>query len=137
VRHPLKVLIQYGDLKAEFEGDFNEVWKTMNSFLNKVRTILMQSDRTHINVKRKGSKKSSITDILIELRNTGFFDKPRSSKDCITKIKELGKTNITPNAVQMALKYLVEKGELNRKMVKNKSYVYFAPYIDDELMEGQ
>ena len=32
----------------------------------------------------------------------------------------------------MALKYLVEKGELNRKMVKNKTYVYFAPYIDLE-----
>ena len=136
MRHPLKVLIQYRDLKAEVEGDFNEVWKTINSFLNKVRTILMQSDKTHISVKRKGSK-SSITDILIELRNAGFFDKPRSSKDCITKIKELGKTNITPNAVQMALKHLVEKGELKRKMVKNKSYVYFAPYVDNELMEGQ
>jgi len=136
MKQPLKVSIQYKDLKAEVEGDFNEVWKTINSFLNKVRTILMQSDGTHVGIKRKGSK-SSITDILIELRNTGFFDKPRNSKECITKIKELGRTNITPNAVLMALKYLVEKGELKRKMIKSKSYVYFAPYVDDELMEGQ
>lgn len=73
----------------------------------------------------------NVPEILVELRNNGFFDEPKSSKQCFNKLKELGKTDITPNAVSMALKGLVKKGELKR-VLQGKSFAYIAPYIDLE-----
>ena len=49
----------------------------------------------------------------------------------LTRLKEFGKTEIKPNAIQMALKRLVETGELKR-VSQGKGFAYIAPYVDFE-----
>lgn len=122
---PLKVHVEYGELKADIEGDFDDVWKTINNFFKEVKAHLVSQTKGAI-ITTKGK---SVPDVLLELRNVGFFDEPKSSKECLNKLKELGKTDITPNAVSMALKKLVERGELKR-VSQGRSFVYVAPYID-------
>jgi len=47
-------------------------------------------------------------------------------------LKEIGKTGITPNAISMALKSLIEKGELIRREDPEKQgkFLYSSPYIE-------
>jgi len=123
----LKVVIKYGDLEAEIEGTFDEVWKFTNSFFKQIKVNLVSGSRSAV-ITTEGK---SVPEILVELRNTGFFDEPKNSKQCFNKLKELGKTDITPNAVSMALKGLVKRGELKR-ISQGRSFAYVAPYIDFE-----
>jgi len=120
----LRISIKYGDLEAEIEGSFDEVWKYTNDFFKQVKISLDSSSKGAI-ISTKGK---SVPEILIELRNTGFFDEPKASNQCFSKLKELGKTDITPNAVSMALKNLVKEGELKRTREGGK-FLYIAPYI--------
>ena len=120
----LKISIRYGDLEAEIEGSFDEVWKYTNDFFKQIRISLDSSSKGAI-ISTKGK---SVPEILIELRNTGFFDEPKASNQCFNKLKELGKTDITPNAVSMALKNLVKEGELKRTREGGK-FLYIAPYV--------
>jgi len=39
---------------------------------------------------RKKKTKTSITDLIIEVKEEGFFDKPKSRKDILSKLEELG-----------------------------------------------
>jgi len=120
----LKISIRYGDLEAEIEGSFDEVWKYTNDFFKQIRISLDSSSKGAI-ISTKGK---SVPEILIELRNTGFFDEPKASNQCFNKLKEHGKTDITPNAVSMALKNLVKEGELKRTREGGK-FLYIAPYV--------
>jgi len=47
----------------------------------------------------------------------------------LKKLKELGKTEIKSNIVQMALNRLVELRELKR-VSQGRSFAYIAPYVD-------
>jgi len=123
----LKLVIRYGDLEAEMEGTYDEVWKFMNDFLKQVKASLVSDSRSAA-ITTEGK---SVSKILIELRNNGFFNEPKNSKQCFNKLKDLGKTDITPNAVSMALKSLVMRGELKR-ISQGKGFVYVAPYIGFE-----
>lgn|GEM_PF-1516469 len=123
----LKVSIKYGELEASMEGTFNEVWRLVNSFFKQIKSNLI-SDTKGAVITTKGK---SVPEILIELRNNGFFDEPKNSRQCLTRLKELGKTEIKPNAIQMALKRLVETGELKR-VSQGKGFAYIAPYVDFE-----
>jgi len=117
---PLKINIKYGDLETNIEGEYLVVWKISNDFLKGIRQNLDPKNST-ISIKGK-----SVSGILIELRNQNYFDLPKSSPDCFNKLKELGKTGVTPNAISMALKSLVENGELIRKEDSEKpgKFVY-------------
>lgn len=123
----LKVAIKYGDLEAKIEGTFDEVWRFTNSFFKQIKVNLVSGSKSAV-ITTEGK---SVPEILVELRINGFFDEPKSSKQCFNKLKELGKTDITPNAVSMALKGLVKRGELKR-VLQGKSFAYIAPYIDFE-----
>jgi hypothetical protein len=123
----LKIFLKYGKLEASLEGNYSEVWKFSNDFLKSIRQNFdSKSTNAIISTKNK-----SVADILIDLRNSSFFDEPKSSPDCFKKFKELGKTGITPNAISMALQKLAQKAELKRYEDSNKlgKYVYIAPYI--------
>lgn len=39
----LRVTIEYNELRAEFEGDYEDVWKGINEFLSKVRNIMSKT----------------------------------------------------------------------------------------------
>ena len=121
----LKVHLKYGELEADVEGSFDDVWKTINNFLREIKANLVSESKSVV-ITTAGK---TVPEILIELRNVGFFDEPKSSKQCLNKLKELGKTDITPNAISMALKKLVERGELKR-VSQGKSFLYIAPYVD-------
>lgn len=120
----LKINIKYGELESNIEGNYSEVWKFTNEFLKNVKLNFSNSSKNAI-ISTKGK---SVSNILLDLRNTSFFDDPKSSKDCFKKLKEFGKTDITSNAISMALKDLVEKGELKRIQETGK-FLYTAPYV--------
>lgn len=122
----LKVNMKYRDLEASLEGDYSEVWKLSNDFLKSIRQNL-DTKNPILTIKDK-----TVSDIIIDLRNSNYFNTPKSSPDCFNKFKDLGKTGITPNAISMALKSLVEKGELCRREDSEKpgKFVYTAPYIN-------
>jgi hypothetical protein len=118
--------MKYGDLETSLEGEYSEVWKLSNDFLKGIRQNL-DTKNPIFSIKDK-----SVPDIIIDLRNGNYFNTPKSSPDCFNKFKELGKTGITPNAISMALKSLVEKGELTRRedLEKPGKFVYSALCID-------
>ncbi len=122
---PLKINIKYGDLETSLEGEYSDVWKISNDFLKSIRQNL-DTKKPILSIKDK-----SVSGIIIDLRNNNFFNTPKSSPDCFNKLKELGKTGMTPNAISMALKSLVEKGELIRREDSEKpgKFVYSAPYM--------
>jgi len=74
----LKVSIKYGDLEANLEGTFDEVWKLTNNFFKQIKRNLISNVKSVIIV----TKGKSVPEILIELRNNGFFDEPKDSKQC-------------------------------------------------------
>lgn len=123
----LRVSIKYGELEAEIEGTFDKVWKFTNNFFKQIKMNLGFSSKSAV-IPTEGR---SVPEILVELRNSGFFDEPKSSKQCFNKLKGLGKTGITPNAASMALKNLVKKGELKR-VIESKGFAYIAPYVELE-----
>ncbi len=118
------VKIKFKDLETEFSGEFDNIWKLLNKYLNEVKKQF--TTQTHIlSVKGK-----SIPEILINLRNQGFFDQGRTSSEIFRKMEAHGKTNITKNAISMALKKLTEDGELIRKKEGNK-FLYFSSYVNE------
>lgn len=123
----LRVSLKYKDLEAEINGDFDNVWRYTNDFFREIKKSLFTGHRSSI-IHTDGK---TVPEILIALRDNGFFNGPKSSKKCYNKLKELGRTDITQNAVSMALKNLVKKGELKR-MSEGRSFNYIAPYIDLE-----
>jgi hypothetical protein len=122
--NPLKVNIEYKELRLNLEGAYDDVWKSVNEFFKEIRNTLSPEISRAITVKGK-----NVPEILIELRNQGFFDEPRTVTQIYSRISELGKTEITPNAVSMSLKDLSAKGEFQR-FKKGRGYVYIAPYVD-------
>lgn len=122
----IKVHIKYKDLETNLEGDYSTIWKLSNDFLKGIRQNL-DTSKPIFTIKDK-----SVPDIIIDLRNSGYFDTPKNSTNCVARLKELGKTEITPNAVSMALKWLVEHGELRRQEDPNKSghFLYLATNVD-------
>ena len=117
--------IECGEFKGTFVGEYNEVWRSLNELLGRIAKsgIINSSDHS------RPVGALSVGDILVEMRNTGFFNTARSSNDAFIRVRELGRTNMTRNAVSMALKSLVGKGELTRQS-KGKSYVYLSPFAE-------
>jgi len=126
----LRVEIEYKDAKVKVEGEYDDVWKSINEFFKKIKETFFPASAI-ISVKGK-----SVPEILVSLRDNGFFNEPKTSKKAYNEIKMLGKTDITPNAVSMALKDLLSRGELRRFKLKN-AYVYLAPYIDHTQYENR
>ncbi len=122
---PLYVSIKYRELNVEIHGPYNDTWKSVNEVLKKIKFELdAPSKNSIIFVKGK-----TVQEILMDLRNTDFFDTPRTSNQCFEKLKELGKTGLSTAAIQMALKRLVVEGELKRTGATSK-YLYMAPYVE-------
>jgi len=124
---PLKIFLKYGELEAHYEGSYLEVWKFSNEFLNKIsQNIAPNSKHNSISLKNK-----SVPESLIELRNCNYFNQLKNSHDCFKKFKELGKTNVKLKVIMVALKRLVEDGELKRQEDPQNpgQFLYLAPYI--------
>lgn len=121
----LYVSIKYRELNVEIHGPYNDTWKSVNKIFKKIKFELETPSKNSIIV----VKGKTVQEILIDLRNTSFFDTPRSSNQCFEKLKELGKTGLSTAAIQMALKRLVTEGELKRTGATNK-YLYIAPYVE-------
>lgn len=121
----LYVSIRYRELNVEIHGPYNDTWKSVNEVFKKIKLELDTPSTTSIIV----AKGKTVQEILINLRNTSFFDTPRSSNQCFEKLKELGKTGLSTTAIKMALKRLVTEGELKRIGATNK-YLYLAPYVE-------
>lgn len=120
-QNPLRVKISYKGLESEFEGTFDDVWKSVNKFLLEVRRIMSPSVGL-VSVSGK-----NIPDILLSLRDSGFFNKEKSSAETYQKLRKLGKTNMTKGAVSMALKRLTAAGHLARHQKEN-DFMYVAPW---------
>jgi len=116
----LRVSIKYGELEAEIEGTFDEVWMFVNNFFKQIKVNLVRGSKNAV-ITTEGK---SVPEILVELRNNGFFDEPKSSRQCFNKLKKLGKTDITPNAVSMSLK----EGRAEENITRQKFCIHRAVY---------
>ncbi|MFP4116260.1 MAG: hypothetical protein ACLFTQ_03615 [Candidatus Aenigmatarchaeota archaeon] len=133
----LEVNIKYKDLDAELSGDYSTVRKGMNELFRKIRQELRSKGGEQVSVKG-----NTLKEIIISLRDNGFFDSPRDSKSVNERINELGKTDQTKNAISMQLKRISEEGELVRKSKKffkesGRGYSYVAPWYDLEQHRGE
>jgi len=61
----LRVSIKYGELEAEIEGTFDEVWRLANSFFKQIKANLISDAKSAV-ITTKGK---SVPEILVELRN--------------------------------------------------------------------
>jgi hypothetical protein len=128
LRDSLKISLKYKEVEANFEGNYSEVWKFLNEFLKGIKQTLGPKEKNAIII----SKDRSVPEILLELRDSCFFDNSKTSQECFNRLKELGKPKIKSDAVQMALQRLVQKGELARRVNIDKpgTFVYTSPYIE-------
>lgn len=114
------VVIAFGDLRLEATGGADVLRRIVAEFFF----------RLSASKKRGGPSiavgEKSVREILLELRGDGFFDEPKDTSSCYRRLRELGKTEVTRNAVSMALKTLVEKASLERKGA-GKTYLYVSP----------
>jgi hypothetical protein len=107
----LQVEISYNEIEAEFEGEYDKVWKGVNKTLNKIKGELgAEGGKSAVVVKDK-----DIDTIIQDLVRNGYFDEPRKSSDVDSRIRELGKTNHGDKAASMALKRVAENGGVVRK----------------------
>jgi len=113
----LKVSIKYGELEVNFSGSYDTVWKSINNFLKEM-SFKLTKKRGSISIKGK-----TVNKIIQDLIQHGFFEEEKTSSETVKKIRELGKTDVTREAVLMVLKDLTEKGELIRRQV-GKKYLY-------------
>lgn len=113
----LKVSIKYDGLEVNFSGSYDTVWKSINNFLKEM-SFKLTKKRGLISIKGK-----SVFKIIQDLIHHGFFEEEKTSSETVKKIRELGKTDVTREAVLMVLKDLTEKGELVRRQV-GKKYLY-------------
>lgn len=132
----LEVNISYKDMEAEFEGDYEEVWKGVNDTLNKIRDKIGEPQKAGITAKDK-----DVDEIVQELVRSGFFDKPRISTEVDDRIRELGKTDHGDKAAMMALKKIATEGGVVRKKksffeMKGRGYAYVSPTYDLDQHEG-
>lgn len=124
----IEVKIRYKDLHLETSGNYDAVWRSVNEFFRKIRRELSPQARRVITVKDKDT-----SEVIVALRNNGFFDEPRVSGEVYTRFTELGKTDITPNAVQVQLKALSEEGQLVRREkaffgMEGQGFAYLSPW---------
>ncbi|KXA99587.1 hypothetical protein AKJ43_02685 [candidate division MSBL1 archaeon SCGC-AAA261D19] len=134
----LEIKIKYGDLQAEVKGEYSSVWKYTNEFFKKVRKEFKPEGESTFSVEGK-----TLPEVITDLRDNGFFDKPRNSRATHRRVKELGKTGHTKSAVAMQLKNLSGKGELVRKSMEffgldGQGYAYVSPWYDlDQHRKGK
>jgi hypothetical protein len=116
------VVITFGDFKLEATGSADVLRRTVVEFF------------LRLNASKKGRGllitvgQKSVREILLDLRDNGFFDEPRDTMSCYLRLRELGKTGVTRNAVAMALKALVEEASLVRRG-SGKTYVYISAEV--------
>lgn len=72
--------------------------------------------------KREAKKRDSAADLMVELREQGFFDKPKSLGDISTKLEEQGHLYAVTSLSGIALG-LVKNRHLRRKKMDGK-WVY-------------
>lgn len=129
----LQVEISYKDIEAEFEGEYDKVWKGVNKTLNKIKGELgVEGGKSTVVVKDK-----DIDTIIQDLVRNGYFDDPRKSSDVDSRVRELGKTDHGDKAASMALKRVAENGGVVRKKksffeMDGRGYAYVTPTYDLE-----
>ncbi len=116
------VVITLGELKLEATGSVEILRRTIAEFF----VQLAASKRG--NGVPIATRQKSVREILMDLRDGGFFDEPKDTAACDRRLRELGKTDITRNAVAMALKALVEAGDLARRG-SGKTFDYVSPAV--------
>jgi len=88
--------------------DIKKIFDELERRIGVLETILLKKNSV-MPIKHK----LSITDKLIELRNSGFFDKPKSTKEIAEKLAEGGFT-YPQSSLTDPLQRLVRKHELGR-----------------------
>jgi hypothetical protein len=117
-----RVSISVGDLTMEASGSVDVLRRTVAEFFARLAAMKRGGEASVIVGDR------SVREILLDLRDSGFFDEPRDSVSAYRRLREMGKTDITRNAVSMALKSLVEEGSLSRRAA-GKTYAYVSPSV--------
>lgn len=116
----LKAILELKDAKVTFEGNYDEVWRSIEEYLQRPNPSFDGGV-----AKGFKSGKKSVAGMILELKDEGFFNQGRTPHETYLRIRERGRTNITSNAVSMALKRLVEISRMKRQS-KGAGYVYFS-----------
>jgi len=93
------------------EGTPEEISKIISDFKKREEQL------AEVKASRKAREKGTVTDFIINLKTSGFFDKPKTIFDIKSKLKEHAITcKIT--TLSGILINLVRKGDLSRKKIE-------------------
>ena len=95
----------------------NEILKDLEKRISALESLIGKSQKLKIQ-----SGKQSLSDYIIELRDSGFFSKPKTAEETHTKLIE--KYHCELNRVAMALLRLAERKQLRKasKLIGKKKY---------------
>lgn len=122
-KEEMYIRLSYRDLEAEMEGELRDVWKTINHLFAKIE-VSIEKQAGAIDVGQL-----NVSEVIVELRDREFLNEVRDRGTIFQRLQELGKTDISKEAVSMALKRLVTAGELKRRQVDNQ-YFFYAPWVE-------
>lgn len=116
--------LKVGGAEAEFRGSYDEVWRSINSFLTKAKSPASSvEDKTADYVPREGS----LGEKIMLLRSQGWFDAPKTVKETHQRIKESMAFNSDFPTISKELIRMVRRGVLKRQLTEG-GYVYVAPW---------
>lgn len=105
------------------EGTDKEVSNVLAQFeLTSHVTAARGKMSKEVSVKREKKKRAAASDLIIELKEEGFFNKPKSLSDVVQALEEKGR--ITPaTSLSGVMMSLVQQRYLGRKKIDGK-WVY-------------
>jgi len=124
----IKISLEWKELKGQIEGTLKDVRMFMLEFLGNLSLIEKSMGKSQISNKIT-VKEGSLTAILLELRNEGFFDNSRTTGEIKDILKERFTINVSSKNLSVYLRRLVRKKILNRKFISKNKAVWFAPWV--------
>ncbi len=99
------------------ENEINKILKDHETRISALEALIGKSKKPKIRV-----GKQSLSDHIIELRDSGFFSQPKTAEETHTKLT--GKYHCELNRVEVALIRLAERKQLRKasKIVSGKKY---------------
>ena len=98
-----------------------EILKDINNKLNKIGKKLGEDKiQSSIKIEKQSTKKSSsLTSLIIQMKEEGFFDKPKTLQEITEKLGESG-WHYPKSSITHPLQRLLRKGKIGRIAVKGK-----------------
>lgn len=99
--------------------DINEIKKNLEKHEKRISDLEKLLVDKKLKDVKKAKSKTSITDLFIEIKEEGFFDKPRFRNDIVEKLEELGHI-YSADSLNSPLSKALKSRMLGRKKIDGK-----------------